>query len=138
MSEIRGTVVLDWDGICEDSYGQRQPPPGSRYDFDGIGMAHHLGYAVAVSTCNNVGPIADVLRERGYFRVKAESFYRSCYWDHPRTILVTNVKIHGWYVDDRALQRGTASPWRFPLDWNEVFAQLVIAESHPERYQEAW
>jgi hypothetical protein len=28
--------------------------------------------------------------------------------------------------------------WRFPVDWPEVFAQLVIAESHPERYQEAW
>lgn len=135
MSEVRGTLVLDWDGICEDSYGQRQPG-SSPYDFGGIEMAHRLGYAVAVSTCNNTGPIADVLRERGY-RAVVRSVYPSCYWEDPDVILVTNVKIYGWLVDDRALQRGTASSWRFPLDWAEVAGQLEIAEMHPERYQEA-
>jgi hypothetical protein len=136
VSEIRGTLVLDWDGICEDSYGQGGPA-APRYDFGGIDLAHRNGYAVAISTCNIVGFIAPVLKEHGY-RVRARSVHTSCYWDDPQAILVTNVKIHGWYVDDRALQRGTASMWRFPVDWPEVFAQLVIAESHPERYQEAW
>jgi hypothetical protein len=135
--EIRGTVVLDWDGICEDSYGQRLDAASPRHDFGGIDEAHLRGYAVAISTCNIVDYIGQVLTGQGY-RVRARSVHASCYWEDPRIVLVTNVKISGWYVDDRAIMRGTASPWRFPVDWREVFAQLEIAEMHPERYQEAW
>lgn len=136
MSGVRGTLVLDWDGICEDSYGQR-PGAISPYDFRGIEEAHRRGYAVAISTCNNVGPIAAVLRDHWY-RAVAEPVHRSCYWEDPRVILVTNVKIHGWFVDDRSVMRGPASPWQFPVDWREVFGQIEIMESRPERYQEAW
>ena len=134
MSEIRGTMVLDWDGICEDSYDQRQDL-GPRYDFGGIDEAHRRGYAVAISTCNVVDPIARVLIQQGY-GVSATPVYRGCYWYDPAIILVTNVKIHGWFVDDRALGRG--GMWRFPVDWREVFAQLDMAEMHSERYKEAW
>lgn len=137
MNEVRGTVVLDWDGICADSHGQRRGP-GPRYDFGGIDEAHRRGYAVAVSTCNVVGLIAEVLAEHGYQAVPVAAHW-SCYWDDPSgLVLVTNTKIHGWFVDDRAVMRGPASPWRFPVDWREVFGQIEIMESRPERYQEAW
>lgn len=134
--QVRGTLVLDWDGICEDSYGQRRTA-GPRYDFMGIDMAHRRGYAVAVSTCNNTGMIARVLTEHGY-GVADKPVWGACYWYDPAIILVTNVKIHGWFVDDRAVMRGPASPWRFPVDWREVFGQIEIMEMRPERYQEAW
>lgn len=133
MSEARGTVVLDWDGICEDSYSQGGPSD-PHYDLGGIDEAHRRGYAVAISTCNTVSYIAAVLEDYGY-RVIPVPIHPSCYWDDPHIILVTNVKISGWYVDDRGVMRAPASPWRFPVDWNEVFSQIEIAESHPERYQ---
>lgn len=136
MSEVRGTVVLDWDGICEDSYDQR-PDLGPRYDFKGIDEAHRRGYAVAISTCNDTGLIARVLKEHGHTSVPVP-VHRSCYWYDPDLILVTNVKIHGWFVDDRSVMRGPASPWQFPVDWREVFGQIEIMEMRPERYREAW
>ena len=119
----RQCVSVDFDGLLHSYHdGWKDGSIYGELDFDLISRLHSLGYAVAVSTCRPVQPVALVMRNQG-FRVKADLDMRASFWiggTEGNTVLITNRKIAAVaYLDDRAV------PLRFGQDDDAVSAALA-------------
>lgn len=118
-------MVFDWDGTLHEHPGW--VPEFGAVDLTLIREAHALGYSVAVSTCNDVGRVAAALRAAG-LDVYPDFVCKlgSCGWTGGKTgrqVLVTNRKVSGWVVDDRAFG------YRYGDDTGRLWARIERAEA---------
>lgn len=105
---VERLVSVDFDGVLHEhpsyvvKFGEVQ--------VDLIRALHKAGHPVAVSTCNDVWRVADVLEAAG-FEVYADRHHRYTFWSggkDGREVLVTNCKVAAMaYIDDRAVN------WKF-------------------------
>lgn len=118
------TLVFDFDGVLSQSPEYHWPL--ERTDFDLLAQAIDAGYAVAVSTCNTVGLVADALDAAG-FTVHRDLTCRYDYWTERGVVLVTNRKVSGVIIDDKCIN------WRF----GGSFAELMTGVAEVTRQREA-
>lgn len=116
-------IVLDWDGTLHE-HAHYRPGKFGNVDLSLIDEAFDRGLSVAISTCNDVWRISEYLRDAGY-RTKTDigRTLGQCGWDggeSGRVILVTNLKVSGYLIDDRAFNYR----YGFPTDgvWEQVEA----------------
>lgn len=123
----RRLVSLDFDGVIHSEAGYT--PKFKHIDSYGIELAHARGYAVAVSTCNDVPRVAEALRAKG-FKVFADLRMRHMFWDggaDGKVVLVTGRKVAASvYLDDKAIHFQYGDSWPQALDQMEQ----MISDRH--------
>ena len=105
------TLVLDFDGVLHSS---PEDDGHGDYNFDLIRQGHALGYPVAISTCAGIAGVARRLDDAGFTayadfdRRIGQNGWRG--GDDGKVVLVTNMKVHGWIVDDNGFNYQYGDP----------------------------
>lgn len=124
---MTGTMVFDWDGVLHEHADWR--PAFGALNFDLIREAQAQGFPVAISTCNDVMRVADALADAGFLAVADKRCeYGQCGWDDLDYILVTNRKVSGYVVDDRAFNYHYGQPT--DALWEQVNAAEFAKAQH--------
>jgi hypothetical protein len=101
MNRMTKAMVFDFDGVLHSS---KADDGQGDYNFDLIRTALKLGYPVAVSTCASITGVTRRLSDAGfnvyadYDRVIGQNGWNGGH--NGNVILVTNMEVHGWIVDD--------------------------------------
>jgi hypothetical protein len=118
-------MVFDFDGVLHEHAAYANP--FGALNFEPIREAHDRGYPVAVSTCNDTWRVAEALQDAGFYVLDDQDHrYGQLGWDGGRTtgrvVLVTNMKVSGWLVDDRAMN------WHYGDSTNKIWSAVRGAE----------
>lgn len=122
---VHEAVSVDFDG-CIHEPANWQPTLG-KLDTSIIDVLHAAGYAVAVSTCNDVRTVARALRLLG-FRCWEDRAHRADIWSDSEIVLVTGRKVRAVaYLDDRAVTFCFGDDPEVALSAVEELAKLVTS-----------